>query len=66
MKFQVYTHFGRVLHEFKVYEDELHHRASSEAQMKVVQLRKEGTMCWVRLVRGDKHKRDKSHGRTDV
>jgi hypothetical protein len=57
MKFQVYTHFGRVLHEFVVYEDELHHRAQEEARQKILELEKLGTTCWVRLVRGNKRKR---------
>lgn len=59
MKFQVYTHFGRVLHEFKVYENELHHRASEEARQKLLDLEKSGTTCWIRLVCGNKYKRDK-------
>lgn len=60
MKFQVYTHFGRVLHEFNVYEDELHHRAAEAARQKLLDLEKSGKTCWVRLVRGNKHKRNKN------
>jgi hypothetical protein len=48
MRFEVYTHFGRVLSRHEVGPDELHHRAAEEARIACANHPAE---AWVRLRR---------------
>ncbi len=48
MRFEVYTHFGRVLSRHEVGPNELHHRAAEEARIACANHPAE---AWVRLRR---------------
>lgn len=48
--FVIYTYFGRVLKQFKIADNETHHRALEEARKYGIEQERLGVTNWLKLV----------------